>query len=361
MAGVNQVVRVPVALGERSYQVVAGPLSDTLPETLAALRATPKVLLVSDERVAGLYADKVKKLLEQCGFSVHLAVVPVGEEAKSLAVAGRLYDQAVRCELDRKSLVVALGGGVVGDVAGFVAATYLRGLLFIQIPTTLLAQVDASVGGKVAINHPAGKNLIGAFYQPKAVLADVAFFDTLSERDYRSGLAEVVKHALLDSEARLQWLEANHERLLARDHALLQEVVAWCCAHKAGVVSRDETEQGERKHLNLGHTFGHAVEAWGGFNRWTHGESVAIGLVAALKLSVKHVQCPAALVARVAKLLEQLGLPAGLPAGETYDLQSYLHQDKKMLQDKIHWILLAGPGDVRICALDKNESVAELI
>ncbi len=361
MAGVGRIVRVPVALGERSYEIVAGPLAQTLPQTLAALSVTPKALLVADEKVAGLYADQVRALLEKSGFLVRLAVVPVGEEAKSLTVAGRLYDQAVAGELDRKSLVVAVGGGVVGDVAGFLAATYLRGLPFVQIPTTLLAQVDASVGGKVAINHPAGKNLIGAFYQPKAVLTDVAFFDTLSERDYRSGLAEVVKHALLDSDERLRWLEENQARLLARDHDLLQEVVAWCCRHKAGVVSRDETEQGERKYLNLGHTFGHAVEAWGGFDRWTHGEAVAIGLVAALKLSVQHVRCAASLVARVATLLEQLGLPAGLPAGEAFDLQPYLLQDKKVLHDKIHWILLAAPGDVRICALDKNESVAELM
>ena len=361
MAGVGQIAHVPVALGERSYDVAVGPLAVTLPEALAALAATPKALLVSDEKVAGLYADKVKTLLEENGFSVQVAIVPVGEAAKSLTVAGQLYDQAVQCGLDRKSLVVALGGGVVGDVAGFIAATYLRGVQFVQIPTTLLAQVDASVGGKVAVNHPAGKNLIGAFYQPKVVLADVAFFDTLSERDYRSGLAEVVKHALLDGEARLRWLEENSARLLARDHALLQEAVAWCCAYKAGVVARDELEQGERKLLNLGHTFGHAVEAWGGFARWSHGEAVAIGLVAALRLSVAYVQCSPLLLDRVTKLLGSLGLPVRLPAGESYDLLPYLQQDKKALGEKIYWVLIVNPGEAVMWPIDRSEGVADLL
>lgn len=358
MADVTDGVQVtPVSLGERSYNIYVGPLEESLPAILDKLALTPKALLVSDRKVADLYADQVQRLLKTSGFTVRLAVTPVGEEAKSLTIAGWLYDEAAAAGLDRNSVVVALGGGVVGDVAGFVAATYLRGVQFIQIPTTLLAQVDASVGGKVAVNHSAGKNLIGAFYQPRAVLADVAFFRTLSARDYHSGLAEVVKHALLDGEERLQWLENNLDALLDRDITLLQQIVTWCCRYKAGVVERDEHEKNERKQLNLGHTFGHAVEAWGGFSRWTHGEAISIGLIAALKLSEEKVNCPRLLRKRVAALLSALALPVGLPENETYDLAPYLQQDKKSMDDKILWILLAQTGEVQMYAIDKDEDV----
>ena len=353
-----EVQAVPVSLGERSYNIYIGPLAETLPATMEKLALTPKALLVSDQKVAGLYAKQVQQLLETSGFTVRLAVTPVGEEAKSLTVAGRLYDEAAAAGLDRNSVVVALGGGVVGDVAGFVAATYLRGVQFIQIPTTLLAQVDASVGGKVAVNHSSGKNLIGAFYQPRAVLADVTFFKTLSARDYHSGLAEVVKHALLDGEEKLQWLENSLDKLAACDLDLLQQVVDWCCRYKAGVVERDEHEQNERKHLNLGHTFGHAVEAWGGFSRWTHGEAISIGLIAALKLSEERLACPPSLRKRVKALLAALGLPVGLPAEEPYELASYLQQDKKSVNDKILWVLLAQPGEARMYSIHKNEDEA---
>lgn len=360
MAGVEtETIIVPVPLGERAYDILLGPLADTLPKALASLSLTPKALLISDEKVAALYAAQVQCQLEKCGFSVHLAVTPVGEEAKSLAVAGRLYDEAAAAGLDRNSVVVALGGGVVGDVAGFIAATYMRGVQFIQIPTTLLAQVDASVGGKVAINHPAGKNLIGAFYQPRAVLADVRFLATLTERDHRSGLAEVVKHALLDSEEKLSWLENSQDSLQQRETTLLQQIVAWCCRYKAGVVVRDEREKHERKFLNFGHTFGHAVEAWGGFSRWTHGEAVAIGMVAALKLSEEKLACSPALRKRTCALLTALGLPTELPGRETYDLQPFLLQDKKSEREHIDWVLLSAPGAAQLFAVSKAEGVCE--
>lgn len=353
----RQMQIVSVSLGKRSYPIFIGSLTDTLPAALKQIKLTPKALLVSDETVGKLYAEQVRRLLENNGFTVRVAITPAGEQAKSLKIAGQLYNEAAAAGLDRNSLVVALGGGVIGDAAGFIAATYLRGVQFIQIPTTLLAQVDASVGGKVAINHPAGKNLIGAFYQPRAVLVDIAFFETLPPRDYYSGMAEVVKHALLDSEERLQWLEDNLDQLLSRDTDLLQQVVAWCCQYKAGVVMRDEREENERKYLNLGHTFGHAVEAWGGFSRWTHGESIAIGLIAALKLSVEKLNCPTTLIERVKTLLTSLNLPVELPSGEQYDLQPYLRQDKKSSNKKIFWVLLAAPGKAKLYAIDKDDDV----
>ena len=360
MAGVTtETLVVPVPLGERAYDILLGPLATTLPKVLAALSLTPKALLITDEKVAALYAAQVKQQLEACGFAVRLALTPVGEEAKSLAVAAQLYDEAAAAGLDRNSVVVALGGGVVGDVAGFIAATYMRGVQFIQIPTTLLAQVDASVGGKVAINHPAGKNLIGAFYQPRAVLADVHFLATLTDRDYHSGLAEVVKHALLDSEEKLSWLEKSLDALQRREETVLQQIVAWCCRYKAGVVVRDEREKHERKFLNLGHTFGHAVEAWGGFSRWTHGEAVAIGLVAALKLSEEKLDCPPMLRQRTCDLLAALGLPTTLPGDEDYDLQPFLLQDKKSEREHIDWVLVSAPGETQLFAVSKAETVCE--
>jgi 3-dehydroquinate synthase len=290
------------------------------------------------------------------GFVAEMYEVLDAEEAKSLSWVERVYDRLIDMRLDRRSLVIALGGGVVGDLAGFAAATYMRGVPFVQIPTTLLAQVDSSIGGKTAVNHPRGKNLIGAFYQPRVVLIDVETLQTLPPRDLRSGMAEVVKYGVIAKPDLFELLEQTPLDTLMRDADRLTQVIRDCCQIKADVVSADEHERGVRLTLNFGHTFGHAIEAAGGFSTYTHGEAVAIGMVWATELSIRMGLCGPELLARLKRLLDAIGLPTGLK-GHVDGVRDALLMDKKILAGRPRFILVEELGKVSI----RDDVPAQLI
>ena len=329
----------------------------------------PVALVVADPVVAALYGSTVRQALAEAGFRVHQAIVPPGEEAKSLGWAQYLYDRLLDAGAGRDAWVWALGGGVVGDLAGFVAATYMRGLAFAQLPTTLLAQVDASVGGKVAVNHPRAKNLIGAFHHPRLVVADPRSLLTLPGRTYRCGLAEMVKHALLDSPAAVAELEGALAALRARDPGVLAPLIAASIGVKARYVALDPDERGPRAHLNLGHTFAHALEAATGY-RVPHGEAVAAGLCLATALSARLGLCDPALARRVEELIGQLDLPTTLaeaagrsevappPAAALLDR---LQHDKKKRGGRVRFVLIRAPGRVEVRGDVPPELVAELV
>ncbi|MFN3429358.1 MAG: 3-dehydroquinate synthase, partial [Candidatus Sericytochromatia bacterium] len=304
-----------------------------------------------------LYAEPVLAALNQADWEPRLAVVPAGEGSKSLAEAARLYDAAVEAGLKRHHPIVALGGGVVGDLAGFIAATYQRGVPFVQVPTTLLAQIDSSVGGKVAINHPSGKNLIGAFYQPRLVLADTATLLTLSEREYLAGLGEMVKYGVIMDPGFFARLEAEVPRLLARDLPLLNALVRRCCELKAEVVQEDERETagGRRAILNFGHTVGHAIEAIAGYGTVLHGEAVAIGMVAEGRLAVRRGLWKDAEQDRLERLLAALGLRTELPDLDGGALLTAMGRDKKNLDKGITFVLPTAMGEVVVQAMGARE------
>jgi 3-dehydroquinate synthase len=304
-----------------------------------------KALIVTDRTVDRLYFDRFYEALYPSGFNLSKIVVPDGEDAKSLYWAEKIYDKAVAERLDRRSPFIALGGGVPGDLAGFAAATYMRGVPFLQTPTTLLAQVDASVGGKVAVNHPAAKNMIGAFHQPDAVFADLGVLRTLSARDYASGLAEVVKTACLCGDKWLDFLVERQKAINAREPEALSETVAFCCAYKARIVAKDEREEGCRAFLNLGHTLAHAIEAQGNFGLYTHGEAVAIGLVGALLLSEKFAGLEKTVTRKVSALLSAFGLPLAANQADADKTFAALWHDKKALGGRLRWVLLKAPGE----------------
>ena len=307
---------VRVELGPRSYDVVigAGLIAET-GERLAALAPGRPVVIVTDETVAGLYLGALEASLARAGIAQRSFTVPPGEASKSFAGFEKLAERILAAGIGRESIVVALGGGVVGDLAGFLAATLLRGLDLVQLPTTLLAQVDSSVGGKTGINTSLGKNLIGAFHQPRLVLADIAVLETLPARELRAGYAETVKYGLIGDAAFFAWCETNAAALLKGERALLARAVHHACRAKAGIVAEDEREAGKRALLNLGHTFGHALEAETGFGEaLLHGEAVAIGTCIAFDLSVELGFCPAEEAARVRAHFAATGLPTGLDA-----------------------------------------------
>ncbi|MGE5589966.1 MAG: 3-dehydroquinate synthase [Bacillota bacterium] len=337
---------VPVNLGERSYRIVIGPgglarAGGLLREVLA--KAGPRVLIVTTPPVAALWLDRLAESLRDAGFIVRDLVVPDGEESKSLEVLVQVYDACAEAGLDRGDLVAALGGGAVGDLAGLAAATYLRGIAFAQVPTTLLAQVDASVGGKVAVNHPRGKNLIGAFHQPRLVLADTATLATLPEREFRSGLAEVIKHGVVADPSYLDLTAGSLDAVLARDAEALAAVAEGSCRIKAAVVAADERESGLRANLNFGHTAGHGIEAAAGFGGLLHGEAVGLGMLVAARLSEARGWAPG-LTTRLTDLLGRAGLPVripGLPLGLILD---YMQTDKKASEGRLTWVLVPEVG-----------------
>ncbi len=339
--GVNVFAEVEVLLGLRGYRIMIGcGLLAEIGRLVAELVAGRKALVVSDETVYGLYGGAVADNLREAGFEVEAALVPPGEEHKTLAWTGALYERAFEAGLDRYCPVIALGGGVVGDLAGFAAATYMRGVPFVQIPTTLLAQVDSSVGGKVAVNHPRGKNVIGAFYQPVLVVADVGVLATLPARQMRSGLAEVIKYGVIWDEKFFSWLEENLERLLAGDFDALACAVKESCRIKAQVVGEDETERGLRAVLNFGHTVGHALEAAAGYGVFTHGEAVAAGMAAEALLAVKLGLLAEKDYRRLLALLERAGLPQELPGGISPEqLLAYMRRDKKSIGGRLTFVL----------------------
>ena len=342
---------IKIDLGERSYDIIIGKDNfGYLGEFLKTSKYSPKAMIVTDENVAKLYLEKVKKIVIDSGFTPETIIVPAGEEAKSLKWAEAIYTKAIEGNFDRKTPFIAIGGGVVGDLTGFVAATYMRGVPFLQIPTTLLAQVDASVGGKVAVNHPLGKNLIGAFYQPDLVLIDSLAINTLSSRDFASGIAEVIKCALLENEARFVFLEENVDKILAKDTLVMNEIIKTCCLYKAKIVAADEKESGERMFLNLGHTYGHAIEGEGGFSYYTHGESVAIGMHGALLLSESVLNLPKDITKRACDLLQKFSLPIFFEKLDLDNVYKALWHDKKAFSGNINWVLLNEIGEPRACA-----------
>jgi 3-dehydroquinate synthase len=336
-----------VELGERRYpiRIGRGLLDD--PAALAALVTGRHALVVTDANVAPHYLARVQAAL--AGKTTGTLVLPAGEQEKTLARFGEVMAALAALGASRDATVVALGGGVVGDLAGFAAACWMRGVRFVQLPTTLLAMVDSSVGGKTAVDLPQGKNLVGAFHQPAAVLADVATLDTLPPRELRAGLAEVVKYGAIGDATFFGWLEENAEALLARDPGALAHAIATSCAHKAGIVARDETEQGERMLLNFGHTFGHAIETQQGYGGLLHGEAIAVGMVLAARLSADLGRAPWSDTARLAALLGRLGLPVEVPAGLSGEaLLARMRLDKKAVSGAVRLILWTGLGQAEV-------------
>jgi 3-dehydroquinate synthase len=332
-----------VALDSRSYPIhIGAQLIDRAELYSPHLRGSAAI--VTNEVVAPLYLARVRKAIESTGARLVEIAVPDGEQAKSWTALERIFDRLLQARLGRDALIVALGGGVVGDLAGFAAATYQRGIDFIQIPTTLLAQVDSSVGGKTAINHPLGKNMIGAFHQPRAVIADVEVLDTLPARELRAGLAEVIKHGVALDAPFVDWLEQNVEKLLARDRAALTYAVRRSCELKAAIVAADERESGVRAHLNYGHTFGHAIEAATGFGPWLHGEAVATGMIMAAELSAGAGMLTRADAARIRALVARAGLPTRPPALAPERWLELMSHDKKAAGGRTRFIVLEGLG-----------------
>jgi len=344
--------RVAVGLGERSYEVLVGPgLLDGAGELIAPFLKRKRVAVVSDTTVWGLHGPRLTASLEGAGLAVTPVIVEPGEQTKSFEGLAEVIDRLLALELDRGDVVVAFGGGVVGDLTGFAAAIYKRGVAFVQIPTTLLAQVDSSVGGKTAIDTARGKNLVGAFHQPRLVLADLDVLATLPDREMRAGYAEVIKYGLLGDFAFFDWLEANGAKVLAREPVALTQAVARSVQMKAEIVAEDETEQGRRALLNLGHTFGHALEAEMGFgDRLLHGEAVAAGQALAFRFSAGQGLCPTQDAARAAAAIAQAGLPTTLAdvAGTPFDaerLVRHMAQDKKAEGGRLTFILARRIGD----------------
>ena len=334
--------RVDISLGERSYPILIGPRLLEDAQLLNQHIAARNLLIVTNETIAPLYLAKLQNALQ--GRRTATLVVPDGEQHKTLDSFARIVDALVAGRMNRDAAAVALGGGVIGDMVGFAAACYQRGIDYVQVPTTLLAQVDSSVGGKTGVNHPHGKNMIGAFHQPRCVIADTSTLQTLSQREYRAGMAEVVKYGFIRDTAFLQWLETNVERLLAREDAAVIHAVRRSCEIKAEVVAQDEREQGLRAILNLGHTFGHAIETAAGYGTWLHGEAVAAGMAMAAEMSARLGWLQPAERDRAVRLLERLGLPVAPPRIGAQRGRELMGMDKKVLGGRIRLVLLRELG-----------------
>ena len=338
--------RVEVALGTRSYPIDIGSGLLARRELFEAHLGPGRVAIVTNETVAPLYADRLEATLS--GRPVQRIVLPDGEAHKTLGTLNRIYDALLSANADRRTVLLALGGGVVGDIVGFAAATYQRGIPYIQVPTTLLAQVDSSVGGKTAVNHALGKNMIGAFHQPLAVVADTDTLGTLPERELGAGLAEVLKHAAIRDPRFLDWIEANATALRARAPEALAHAIRRSCEIKAEVVSEDERETGARALLNFGHTFGHAIESGLGYGKWLHGEAVAAGMVLAARLSARLGKIDSREAERLARIVAALGLPVDPPPMPASRWLEFMGRDKKNQGGHITLILLEALGRAAI-------------
>jgi len=354
-----------VNLAERGYPIHIGHRILQNPDLFAPYLSGQSVAIVTNETVAPLYLASLCDTLAKLGVRPLEIVLPDGENYKTWQTLQAIFDALLAAHYERNSTLIALGGGVIGDMGGFAAACYQRGMPFIQIPTTLLAQVDSSVGGKTAINHPLGKNMIGAFYQPQMVLADTSTLATLPDRELSAGLAEVIKYGLIRDEAFLDWLEEHLPRLLQRDETMLTEAIWQSCRHKAEIVVADEREAGERALLNLGHTFGHAIETGLGYGNWLHGEAVAAGTVMAAQLSSMLGFLPEADVQRVKKLFAAANLPVSGP-GEERNMRAerylaLMRHDKKTLSGKLRLVLLKRLGEAFIHAASDEEAIMEAI
>ena len=344
MTGFSRLMKtLHVELGDRRYPIYIGPgllgQADLLPPLLSCRQA----LVVSNTTVAPLYLERACAALT--GVRCETVILPDGERYKTLETLNEIFTALLNHRFDRQCTIIALGGGVIGDMGGFAAACYQRGVAFIQIPTTLLAQVDSSVGGKTGINHPLGKNMIGAFYQPRLVLADTDTLKTLPDRELSAGLAEVIKYGLIRDLPFLDWIESNLDRLLARDDEALSNAIERSCINKAEVVAADETESGMRALLNLGHTFGHAIETGTGYGTWLHGEAVATGTVMAAELSRRLGWLDTAEVKRVREVFLRARLPINGPALPEERYLELMHSDKKVLAGRVRFVLLRRIGE----------------
>jgi len=334
-----------IDLGARSYPIVIG--RNLLNAEHLLPNVTHQIMVVTNETIAPLYLDKTLAALNER--NAQQVVLPDGEQFKSTENLDQVYEALLTHRFDRGCTLLALGGGVVGDMTGYAAASYQRGVNFVQVPTTLLAQVDSSVGGKTAVNHPLGKNMIGAFHQPKAVLADMSVLDTLSEREFKAGLAEVLKYGFILDATFFEWLENNIEALLARDSDAIAWAVRRSCEIKAKIVAADELEHGQRALLNFGHTFGHAIEAAMGYGNWLHGEAISAGMVMALDLSVRTGRIGGNTMQRGVHLLESAGLPIEPPASMTPEtMLSYMARDKKVSDGQLKLILARAIGETEV-------------
>ncbi|MGB8339490.1 MAG: 3-dehydroquinate synthase, partial [Burkholderiales bacterium] len=333
-----------VELGERSYPIHIGADLLNRADLIRPHLTSANAAIITNPTVGALYQQKLLATLQVAGAKAFVITLPDGEAYKNAEALQLIYDALLQNRCDRKTTLIALGGGVIGDMCGFAAATYQRGVPFIQIPTTLLAQVDSSVGGKTGINHPLGKNMIGAFYQPKLVLADIGTLDTLPDRELSSGLAEVIKYGLLGDEKFFVWLEANIEKLLVRDKNALAYAIKRSCEMKVEIVAADERESGQRALLNLGHTFGHAIEAAMGYGVWLHGEAVAAGMVLAARLSCKMDLLDNNSLSRIRDLLIKAKLPVQPPEIEPSKFIEIMKLDKKSDDGNMKFILLKQIG-----------------
>ncbi len=352
-----------VELGPDAHPVYvgAGALDQTGRLAREAGMTVGRALIVTDSNVARLYGERTADSLKAAGFALRTLEVAPGEQSKSFATLERVYDAIVEAELDRSGAVFALGGGVVGDLAGFAAATYMRGVALVQIPTTMLAQVDSALGGKTAVNHPRAKNLIGAFYQPRLIVADVATLQSLPDREFREGLAEVIKYGAIMDAPMVEELEHGLDAIMHRAPAVLEKVVARSLHHKATVVASDTREGGLRKMLNYGHTAGHALEASSGYGNFLHGEAVAIGMVAAGRLSQVFAGLGATEAERLERLIARAGLPTAMPAGwRGEEFVRAMRLDKKRAGDEVEFVLLDRLGHALVRKLSFAEILAHL-
>lgn len=353
-------IELKVDLGDRDYPIYIGEglLSDS--ELYKPYIAGKKVMLVTNETVGPLYEQQVRQALSS--YEVDSVVLPDGEQYKNWETLNLIFDALLEKAHSRKTTIVALGGGVVGDMAGFAASAYQRGVDFIQVPTTLLSQVDSSVGGKTAINHPLGKNMIGAFYQPKAVIIDILTLQTLASKEVSAGLAEVIKYGLIREPAFFEWLEANIDALKSLDAKALSYAIKESCACKAEVVEQDEKEGGLRAILNLGHTFGHAIETHEGYGSWLHGEAVAAGTVMAAKLSCLEGWISEPDVARISNILKSANLPVSGPEGMiASEYERLMSVDKKVLDGTLRLVLLKSIGEAIVTAEFSSDSLASVL
>jgi len=347
---------VDISLGNRSYPVIIGSGLLGRADTWSKFLTAGKILVVSNELVAPLYIAQVLNALPDG--RVQSLILPDGESSKTVSSWSLIIDKLIEMEAGRDACVLALGGGVTGDLSGFAAAAYMRGIHYIQAPTTLLAQVDASVGGKTAVNHPAGKNLVGAFYQPRAVIADTDTLDTLPAREYGAGLAEAVKYGIIRDPEFFDWIELRADKIRKRDKDSLNTMIVNSVRNKARVVAEDELEAGCRALLNFGHTFAHALETVSGYTRFLHGEAVSIGMVVAARLSENRGLCPEGVTMRISGLLEALELPVHIPSDINSDsIVEAMALDKKSLGGKIRLILLTSLG----CAVIDSDSTEQEI
>lgn len=350
-----------VNLADRSYPIHIGPGLIAHGELIAAHLPQRKVVIVTNTVVSPLYLEAFSAGLAQQNIDVRAIVLPDGEAHKDWHTLNQVFDALLSHRAERKTTLIALGGGVIGDLTGFAAAVFQRGAPFIQIPTTLLAQVDSSVGGKTAINHPLGKNMIGAFYQPRAVIADTDTLKTLPDRELSAGIAEIVKYGLIGDSAFFEWLEANMDRLVARDPAALTHAIEVACRNKATVVASDEREEGVRALLNFGHTFGHAIESGLGYGQWLHGEAVAAGMVIAARVSRRLGLITAHEVDRCVRLLQRARLPVLGPALGAARYLELMGHDKKVEGGRIRFILLRKIGDAFISDAVPQEVLIDIL